>query len=716
MPPALAEATASLNRASNGFLAIKAKEWVRLRHQEFARNREVHEKRWARCWAAYWGKVPRTYYNGRAGVTPPDIHVRVERLVPRLEAMTIGRSDFFEPRSREPSEARQARLNKDLMTHQLEMDGFRANFGASFCRDVVVYGTGVAKLGWRYEVENNPWVSAERGELDTENPGYSSPYTVEEKPVIVNSPHGEPRDPFNVWADDRVDWPEETDIIEDAEITVNDLIQLRDNGLADPDVVARILAEPSSEMSKEGQGYKEKRDTASGLTDYPRQMDHALHLKYREFWGLFPLDLGPNDDSRKVPVVQCVIAIVNNNHVIRLSPNPFRGGWKPYEFPKVIKLRGELYGKSLVDAALELWVEKRDTRNMMLDTRAYNIQPMFTADPGHRGTAYAAGLGKVLRGANLRQVQIQDNTASGMNQEALISADLDDLFATPPLLSGDQLGGSGGATGASIQDQNATVNLRGYAITLEETFFKRILGKWHSLNQQFLDDVTALSVMGENGTEWRYIYPADINGKFEFVMTGATQMQSRAVLGAQFFNATSVMQNAQMAGAVTFDWSRWYRTYFKEVLGFDHPELYVNPMERGGPVLSLAQTLELLLLGHKVTPDPRANIMQMFKEMSFFVDGFVDQIDSRPVQENILAFYRDLEGAVQQMILARAQALEQQKMALLGAAPPPKAEAKGKDSAPEKKGPEQRDGKGMEQGRRLMAAMAGGPVGAGPIV
>jgi hypothetical protein len=375
--------------------------------------------------------------------------------------------------------------------------------------------------------------------------------------------------------------------------------------------------------------------------------------------------------------------------------------------------------------ALDIWQEKRDTRNMALDTRGYVISPMFTADPGHKGTAYVAGHGKVLRGANLRQIQVHDTSVSALHHETIASNEMDDIFATPPLLSGDPLGGEGGATGAAIQEANAGINLKGYVKAKVLTGLTPFLNKWNSLNQQLLDDVVPLSVLGPKGLEWRYITPDQIRGDFEFLHTATKRNQNKAILGAQFVGITTQFLNLQMAGLLQVNWDRLAKDYLELVVGIDHPELYINPMAPQGPVPMTADVIEMLVLGHKLAVDPRMDLIAHFREMTYFVAQVVPQIEDPLVRKNIGDYYMELRGVIMQMMAARAQALAERRLLLMGVAQKEgakkeKAEEKAAKSADgkggssnAKRGPEQRDGRGGTAGRRMMVAMAGGPQGQG---
>src|SRR3990167_24018 len=162
---------------------------VMRRWEELRRMRSPLEADMADCSRAYDLLKVKQYYQGRSDLTLPTVANLVERLVPRVVRATVGRDDFFEALPERSTDQDKAQLNKELLKSQLERDCFRRKF-PSVVRDAAIYGTGMWKARWRYEVRQP------------------------EKIVLFDGPSGDPLDIMNVWVDPRAADFDKTDVVE----------------------------------------------------------------------------------------------------------------------------------------------------------------------------------------------------------------------------------------------------------------------------------------------------------------------------------------------------------------------------------------------------------------------------------------------------------------------------------------------------------------------
>lgn len=676
---------------------------------ELKSAREPFERRWVRNYNAYKGIFPRSSYSGRSNLTPPDLRVLSKRLAPRIDSMTIGRGRFFEAAPPAIDFVDAARNVEDLLLYQMEREQFRRKFGEEFDLEAVIYGTAIAKQFWWVERDNRTRPRHEDSEpvVGDNGPRMSTSLSLKQKEeVSYNGPRAERLDIFRVWFNPYARDINSTDVIEECPVSADFLMRMRDMGLFHAGAVKKAL---------EQGGMGGSTPAVSALHGRAGRQDERERLSadaytYKEYWGLFPLDAKTTLSEAELmrqPMKQVVIGVVDDTHIVRLEENPYESKRKPYFLHRISTLPGELYGESLVEVGLDIACAMKDTLNQAQDAGTLGNIPMLLADPGHRGTQYTFGMGKVLRGANLRPLTLPDTSMNALRRVEILRRILEDLFAAPPLLSGQELGGEGGATGAAIQDQQAAANLKAYAIAKEEGFLKPFLEFRHAMNEQMLDDDVRIVVMGANGFEPRRIYRDDILGRYDFVMKGRSQQESRERMNAAFGNMAQVLLQIEQVNPGLVNWKRYAEKVFTDVLHIDHPEMFFAEGVASGPVLSPIEALQLVVTGHRMKPDMRQDFTRTLAETARLVQQMLMRGVEPQIQKALLRYMTDMQAAAKEYALRK----QQEQMAMMAGmaeqgALGPVGSTGGAQNKPI--GPADRDGQGLSVPRQLMKQFVGG--------
>lgn len=723
MPGNLAQALDALNLAGrHEELDRRAAAKVAKVRDLYAPQREPFEREWAMSKAAYMTQDIGSNYAGHTNLRLPKAFILNERVVPRVVQTTVGRGPFFEAVPRKGDQQRAADLQRDLLVWQLEECGFRRKF-TPLMRSTAIYGTGVAKRRWRYEVGRVRTVK-KVGEQFVVGPGgpkvvpaYAPDDAVR---VLFDGPDMDELDIFSVYIDPRSTCNRDTDILEERKVTRTWL--LREARAGRIRNLEKVFSPSSGPLTSGGgaaafdpSASRSINDGVAGLQTAPSPKEQEY--EYRECWCEFALEaeVGKEDEAETEP---CLLVTVNGIPV-RIGGNPMPDQDKPFYFPVFIQVPGRRYGLSLTAVNLSLFIEANDTRNMALDAKALGMAPMLTTrDPKMTGKVIEVEMGRIIvdpTGA-LKPITMTDTSPSGYLAEAHINRDLEDAWGAPPTLSGQPLqGGGGSATEVAATTEQAGIRIASYGYTIEETLLKPLLCGMSNDNRQFLDEEKQIRVEGEDGFDWPWVTPEDAQAECDFIMLGASQMQIRSLLGAQYAQIIPLMQAHEQAQIVlgrqpNVNWTFLFRTLFRDVFGFQHPELVIlpSPDESRRP-LNAEEMLTLIAQGHTPRMDPRTDFQTALQKVSEFLRAVEGRIDYR-LEKKYREFLLDLWAAAEKKAL-----LEQEKMAMAagGAAPGAPAGASPPPGAPPATGPAQRDGQGMESGRRSMVAMGGGPLGQG---
>jgi hypothetical protein len=113
-------------------------------------DREALEDRWLNYYKLYRNWRGQASKRGRSNVGIPLAFEWVEVVKSRLFDIFFGKRPYVRVKGREPSDDTPARLVQEYQNYQYDLAGYR-KLGYDVLTQVLIYGTGVAKVPWKYE-------------------------------------------------------------------------------------------------------------------------------------------------------------------------------------------------------------------------------------------------------------------------------------------------------------------------------------------------------------------------------------------------------------------------------------------------------------------------------------------------------------------------------------------------------------------------------------
>lgn len=661
---------ASANLAGDPLKDRMAVNWFQKRWDALKRLRSPLESEWSDCSRAYDLLKVRQFYTGRSDLVLPTIANLVERLVPRVVRSTVGRDEFFVCHPNTSEDAGKAETNQALVAWQLEMDGFRKKY-SMLVRDACIYGTGIWKARWKYEVRQGDGAK------------------------LFDGPSGDPLAIDNVWVDPRAADFDRTDVIERMSLSYTEVRKFE-----------RLGVFQNVEEALKAGGSGSKNDSLTYLSNvrngqYREQYQEPGYHEYCEFWGEFPIDATDALSVDQTETVPCIIGILNGKHVVRLERNPFACQRNPYFKATLLERTGEFYGVSLVRKVLALWIEQNDLRNQANDSRSFSVCPVAVRRTGQQTKEQSLTIfpGRLLQGDFVFGA-FPDVTGPAMAAEPIIKRDMEETTGAPSLF--DAQADSESATEASIMQVESSVRVASYAYSVEDTFIKPYLSFCHELNRQYLKTEVAVRIKGFKGFDFRPVTPQDVAGNFTFVTLGASSMARGAALTAQFLQTTDRMLVVEQTAPGTFDMNKWWSLYFREVLDVAHPDIYIKGMKFDGRVPTVEEVHLMLLQGRAVEPDPRQNFAETLPQYGAYL-AKVQNTLPEDILKLFIAHLTDAEATARMVLQAKMAQMMATRTEMMSSSP--SGSGGGKQNKP--RDDSDRDGKGLGTARQMMKAGPG---------
>jgi hypothetical protein len=414
----------------------------------------------------------------------------------------------------------------------MEEEGFRRE--TALCiRDAVILGTAFKKMRWQYEVENTnvPVYQGDEWMVGPNGPEMKPVYSQKVMPrVIHNRPRGERLNPFNLFLDPAAQTLDDTDTVEETQLSVTDIFRLADLGIFNKDAVTRVLNQPgeNGKSNLPTAGYRQIYDLALGLQGERRDRGTDYYC-YKEFWGWFPLEAKDEREAARTRMERvCIGVLGTGEECVRLERNPTLQQKKPYQRGVIIEVPGQFYGDSPVKAAIPQWMELNDCRNQANDARTFAVNPVLLrgqANADDKKTSQRVFPGAIITGADLKFGAFPDTTAAAFVAESVMVRELEETFGAPRIL--DAQSDANSATEASIEKEESGNRILGYVKTLEDTLLVPELRDRLDLNRQYLRTSDAVRIRGASGFDWRPYTPEDFMPQYDFFCMASSQMQSK---------------------------------------------------------------------------------------------------------------------------------------------------------------------------------------------
>jgi len=578
--------------------------YVKAEHKRLMTERLMVEDTWREAWMLYLGTpiavtdqrnhtiktVGNVNSDWRHRISTGKCYESVETIHGYLMSATFPNNEWFNVEPEQPGYAEVARVIRKYVANKLEAANFRSHY-EQFLRQLLVCGTSVMALPWRYEaikwkknIKNRVPVMDEFT-LDIDKRTHWE--VQEQTKVVMNRPEFETLDMFECFLEPRAKDSNDCTFIRRILKTKAEVINLIEQGFytgVSPTDVVTTLPYTQSDSNQDSVRI------AQGVTPPPppNLLDQVMILEY---WGNINLSGVTYHD---------VVATVMGDYLLRFETNPYWCG-KPFIVGTCTPLTQTPYAIGVVQPAMGMLHELNIITNQRLDSLEISIDSMFTlkSDGVLAPDDVYSEPGRVfLVGdhTDLQPVELPQQWNVTYEETEVLEKFIDKAFGTGSMVSVGEGRSGERVTAAEIQalrdaGGNRLSNLHKH---IEDTSLLPILKKVFRLMQQFVTEDEVVRVAGDQTGSYAY-YKVDantLNMDYSLKPIGAdyvTDRENYIQSRMQFLQAVAGIP--QMANSINY-----HKILYDLVqhFGFDDPESYIMqaqpvPPEGGVPSQSSSQ-------------------------------------------------------------------------------------------------------------------------------
>jgi hypothetical protein len=380
-----------MNNQENKYQALAS--WLNYRLDGWRTHRNINYipmwDEYYRLWRGIWSAGDKTRANERSKLISPALQQAVESSVAELEEATFGRGKWFDIQDdyldQDPSDAEYVR---NLLQEDLEKTGCKDAICEVFLNSAI-YGTGVGKIVVKQTIERAPAEKQIDGTMATTR-------TVVEYPAI--DVHVEPISPKEFLIDPSAN------SIDDALGVAHEVIKPRYH------VVEGIRSGIYRDVPLDGDY-----DTVKfGYDPETKQADESDSVKICEYWGLVPKrflkenadkDDFEYDKSNANELVEAVVTMCNDQHILRVEENAFMMNDRPFISYQHDIVPNKFWGRGVCEKGYNPQKALDAEMRARIDSLALTTTPMMAADASRlpRGVKFEVRAGKtVLTNGNPR--------------------------------------------------------------------------------------------------------------------------------------------------------------------------------------------------------------------------------------------------------------------------------------------------------------------------
>ena len=478
------------------------------------------EQEWAECWAEYLSNHRAADFmrhsslqitgetmqnqgnNWRHKVTTGKAYELVETVNSYLQGAFFPNKQWFDLVPKAPMNDEEWEDTLFVLTHYLLNKFDEARFRAYwdiFCRQVLICGTSVLALPWRYDAINTFRNRPKKGK-----DGKTKYEPQEQLKVIQNGFDFEVVDMFDFYLDPSCGDQRKANCIRRIVKTRGEVVRLIESGvypLGDKEMVSQANAySPASRssLSKDNVTYM------AGLESVYFQNNNLVELY--EFWG--NLQIG---DYEFVDVCATILG----DNLISIMPNPYWGG-RPFVIGTLVDIHDSPYGIGLLQPVLGQLHALFETSNHRLDVDELTINPTLLAvnDGSIDFNSLFVEPGKVIPvedpESTIVPLELPNQSQVSVQDEQILEARVDKTTGV-----GAYVGVNGGrnAERVTAEEINAQRNAGGnrlgnYHKHMEDTCLRDFLEKSYSYLQQFVinDEVVRIKRNVQESFREQYDY------------------------------------------------------------------------------------------------------------------------------------------------------------------------------------------------------------------
>ena len=440
--------------------------WLNHRLETWRTHRDTnYVQKWDeyyRLWRGIWLQEDRTRSSEKSRIIAPALQQAVESSVAELEEATFGRGKWFDIQDDMlDQDPRDAEYVRNLLQEDLEKTGCKDAICEVFLNSAI-YGTGIGKIVVEQSIERTP------AEVPVEGTTTTTRQLVEYPSIDVRV---EPISPKEFLMDPSAN------TINEALGVAHEVIKPRYH------VVEGILSGIYRDVPLDG-----SYDTVSfGYDPEMKQADESDSVKITEYWGLVPKRfLKPSKDkddfeySKKDELVEAVVTICNDEHILRVEQNLFIMEDRPFVSYQHDVVPNKFWGRGVSEKAYNAQKALDAEMRARIDSLALTTTPMMAADATRlpRGVKFEVRPGKtVLTNGNPRDaimpLDMGTTDPSTFDQVNSLQAMIQMGTGTSDAVSGDRAT----ASGMSMQQSAAIKRQKRTLMNFQNTFLVPLIQK-----------------------------------------------------------------------------------------------------------------------------------------------------------------------------------------------------------------------------------------------
>ena len=443
-----------------GWLGSRLEEWRNHRDSNYLDSWDEYY----RLWRGIWSASDKTRQSEKSRLIAPALQQAVESSVAEIEEATFGRGKWFDIKDdmldQDPSDAEYVR---NLLQEDLEGTGAKDALCEVFLNGAV-YGTGIGKIS----VEENTWKYP--AEVPVEGTMTTQRIMKEETVVDVKVEAISPKEFL-------ID-PSATSIKEALGVA-HEVIKPRHS------IIEGIENGTYRDIPIEGSYNMER---LKGFDPESSRADASDQIKITEYWGKVPVRFLEENESmddfeyNEDELVEAVVTIANDSHILRAERNPFMMEDRPFVSYQHDIVPNKFWGRGVCEKGINPQRALDAEMRARIDSLALTTTPMMAADATRlpRGVKLEVRPGKtILTNGDPRQAIMPLNLGSTDQNTYMQVQSLQNMIqmGTGSADSTQQSAERATSSGMSMQQSSAIKRQKRTLMNFQNTFLIPMINK-----------------------------------------------------------------------------------------------------------------------------------------------------------------------------------------------------------------------------------------------
>lgn len=551
-----------------------------------------------RTYEAMWMKYLGEYLNSRsvksnplqrANLKLPYAFTTIETFVPQIVDVFLSEKPYIyiEPQGEEDFEAAEAISN--YITYQMDRMQFFKDF-VPFVKNMLIYGTGIAKTPWIVKTKEVSKVFYERDSFGIEIQSKKT-----ETQTIYDGPKFDNIDILDFYSDPGCNKPGDVQSMRGCVHRVwRTYDQLKDLEKKDGFGIYHNLDKLKNTIGENGSNAwtNMSRGQDSWAQDKKELLNHQTpglknkgKIEVWEYWGTVP----NSETSPETNGKEYVITIANGDTVIRYDENPFDAKFKPFIACPNYTIPNEFYGIGEVEIVYSLIKEATALRNARLDQANQAVNRMWIVDRGsgiNLRNLYSRSGGIILTNDMNGIRELAAPEVPGSSYKEISQIDYDIQNATSQINASQGASNVGRAFGSTAKGVDYLKSFSATRLSLKvkqiERYVMNDFGKiLLMLNRQFVKEDQWVQLFNNDDNPFVKISPEVFLNDYDFFATGAMERLNKEQKQQIFQNnILPFLQVVEQFQPHTIKMDSVVKRFFKD-FDYKNPSEYINtPEER----------------------------------------------------------------------------------------------------------------------------------------